>query len=201
MKRSTPACPYPLTAGATRGSVRNHACAIVPTVLLRALIIKAQPCRRAHIISNDNSFIHDVPRGHAQQGWGEGGRQGGAAPSSAETEPRLPPFARCLPGGRGYARPPQTPLPGRRCSFIAYSRWWRHCENRGGRHGAILPPVKSTHGEGGSPGAKISRHGRGAKKWLNFKKTAAGHVEKKKNGTVNISETSRVARDRGPPAP
>ena len=69
------------------------------------------------------------------------------------------------------------------------------------RHGAILPPVKSTHGEGGSPGAKISRHGRGAKKWLNFKKTAAGHVEKKKNGTVNISETSRVARDRGPPAP
>ena len=80
--------------------------------------------------------------------------------------------------------------------------------NRGGRHGAakrrhgaILPPVKSTHGEGGSPGAKISRHGRGAKKWLNFKKTAAGHVEKKKNGTVNISETSRVARGRGPPAP
>ena len=136
-----------------------------------------------------------------QAAWGGGGRQGGAAPSSAETGPRLPPFARCLPGGRGYARPPQTPLPGRRCSFIAYSRWWRHCENRGGRHGAILPPVKSTHGEGGSPGAKISRHGRGAKKWLNFKKTAAGHVEKKKNGTVNISETSRVARGRGPPAP
>ena len=65
---------YPnVTAGATRGSVRNHACAIVPTVLLRALIIKAQPCRRAHIISNDNSFIHDVPRGHAQQGWRHGG--------------------------------------------------------------------------------------------------------------------------------
>ena len=65
---------YPnVTAGATRGSVRKHACAIVPTVLLRALIIKAQPCRRAHIISNDNSFIHDVPRGHAQQGWRHGG--------------------------------------------------------------------------------------------------------------------------------
>ena len=67
-------CAYPnVTAGATRGSVRNHACAIVPTVLLRALIIKAQSCRRAHIISNDNSFIHDVPRGHAQQGWRHGG--------------------------------------------------------------------------------------------------------------------------------
>ena len=65
---------YPnVTAGATRGSVRNHACAIVPTVLLRALIIKAQSCRRAHIISNYNSFIHDVPRGHAQQGWRHGG--------------------------------------------------------------------------------------------------------------------------------
>ena len=67
-------CGYPnMTAGATRGSARNHACAIEPTVLRRALIIKAQACRWAHIISICNSFIHDVLRGHAQQGWRHGG--------------------------------------------------------------------------------------------------------------------------------
>ena len=184
---------YPnVTAGATRGSVRNHACAIVPTVLLRALIIKAQSCRRAHIISNENLFIHDVPRGGAVS---LGRRRAAVRGGAEQRRDRAPPPTLCQ-----VPTVCQVPYPSLGLNRRRFNRGGRHGAAKR-RHGAILPPVKSTHGEGGSPGAKISRHGRGAKKWLNFKKTAAGHVEKKKNGTVNISETSRVARGRGPPAP
>ena len=67
--------------------------------------------------------------------------------------------------------------------------------NFGGRGGCFRPPG-AFHSA-----AKISRHGRGAKKWLNFEKNCRGACKKKKNASVNISETSRAAHLYVPPAP
>ena len=54
-------------------------------------------------------FAHDVPDGDAAS-LGSEAEQVGAAPSSAETEPRLPPFAGCRGGGaaRPYRPAPPT---------------------------------------------------------------------------------------------
>ena len=58
----------------------------------------------AHNFKPEVVHTRRAPRGCSQPGQ-RGGRQGGAAPSSAETEPRLPPFG----GGAAPAPAPRTP--------------------------------------------------------------------------------------------
>ena len=136
-----------------------------------------------------------APRGCRQPGE-RGGRQGGAAPSSAETEPRLPPFAGCR--GEGL-RPPLPPAPPHPDQEIVESRWRmgnvkidggpgrrraapssRLCRgpprssgrNFGGRGVFALRAQFSLRGENFTPRSRCQKM---AKFWG---KTAAGHVKK-----------------------
>ena len=110
-------------------------------------------------------------------------------------------FKHDLPRGhtdsQGWARP-EVVRGGaeQRCAWLAAlgGKTWEPCLCFGASiAGGACPPL---------PGKRVrSTPQSWCQKWLNSEKTVSGHVKKKKNASVKISETSRAAHLYVPPAP
>ena len=116
----TPGASPLLAPGPTCVSASKHAVTVVPTVSRLVLTIKSQAHRRAYMVSNDNIFKHDVPRGHADsQAWAKAGGWSGrrrSMPSVFGNTGRGGVGAMLMlwganRGGQGQAPPPRTSPP------------------------------------------------------------------------------------------
>ena len=116
----TPGASPLLAPGPTCVSASKHASGVLPTVSRLVLTIKSQAHRRAYMVSNDNIFKHDVPRGHADsQAWAKAGGWSGrrrSMPSVFGNTGRggvgaMLMFRGANRGGEGQAPSPRTPPP------------------------------------------------------------------------------------------